>query len=84
MTATRYFTVDSVVQPVQPVASTAAMTTADSSTAAPSAGHSGIVQFVAGYNHDSDQIATTTASSSPLQSTEDHCPTSVHHFPVST
>jgi len=84
MTATRYFTVDSVVQPVQPVASTAATTTADSSNAAPSAGRGGIVQVVDGYNRDNGQIATTTASSSPLQSTEDHCPTSVHHFPVST
>ncbi|XP_060880700.1 TBC1 domain family member 30-like isoform X2 [Metopolophium dirhodum] len=84
MTATRYFTVDSVVQPVQPAASTAATTTADSSTAAPSAGRGGIVQVVAGCNRDRDQTATTTASSSPLQPAVDHRPTSVNHLPLLT
>ncbi|XP_008184349.1 TBC1 domain family member 30 isoform X1 [Acyrthosiphon pisum] len=84
MTATRYFTVDSVVQPVQPAASTAATTTADSSTAAPSAGRGGIVQVAAGYNRDRDQTATTTASSSPLQPATDHPPTSVNHLPLLT
>ncbi|XP_022161294.1 TBC1 domain family member 30 isoform X2 [Myzus persicae] len=85
MTATRYFTVDSVVQPVQPAASTAAIastTTVDSSTAAASLGRGGIVQVVAGYDHDRDETTTTTASSSPVQT--DHRPTSIHHLPVLT
>jgi len=83
MTAPRYFTVDSVVQPVQPAASTAATTTAVDSSE--SAGRGGIVQVVAGYNRDRDQTATTTASPSQLQPAADlHRPTSVHHLPVST
>jgi len=87
MTATRYFTVDSVVQQVQPAASTAAAATTASTTAAdssgaatPSPGRGGIVQVEAGDNRDSDQTVTATAPPpSPLRS-----PTSVHHLPVST
>jgi len=87
MTATRYFTVDSVVQQVQPVASTAttttSTTTANSTTVIPSLERDGIVQVVAGYNHDRDQTATTTKSSSLPKPTADHRPTSDHHLPVS-
>jgi len=87
MTATRYFTVDSVVQQVQPVASTAntttSTTTANSTTVIPSLERDGIVQIVAGYNRDRDQTATTAESSSLPKPTADHRPTSVHHLPVS-
>lgn len=87
MTATRYFTVDSVVQQVQPVASTAttatSTTTANSTTVIPTLERDGIVQVVAGYNRDRDQTVTTAESSSLLKPTADHRPTSVHHLPVS-
>ncbi|XP_060838877.1 TBC1 domain family member 30-like isoform X2 [Rhopalosiphum padi] len=88
MTATRYFTVDSVVQQVQPAASTATTatptTTANPNTVIPSLGRDGIVEVVAGYNRDRNQTTTTAVSSSPLQPTADLLPTSVAHLPVLT
>ncbi|XP_025206421.1 TBC1 domain family member 30 isoform X2 [Melanaphis sacchari] len=85
MTATRYFTVDSVVQQVQPAASTTPTTTSTTTinlnTEIPSHERDGIVQVVAGYNRDREQIAATVESSSLLQPTADNQPTSVHHTP---
>ncbi|XP_026814194.1 TBC1 domain family member 30 isoform X2 [Rhopalosiphum maidis] len=85
MTATRYFTVDSVVQQVQPAASTATTvtptTTANPDTVIPSLGRDGIVEVVADYNRDRDQ---TTTTSSPLQPTADLRPASVPRLPVLT